>query len=38
VAFAEAHGFFDGEFIEGVERVFEAGEVEGGVFDAWFEL
>jgi hypothetical protein len=36
VAFAEAEGFFDGELVEGVERVFEGGEGEAGVFDAWF--
>jgi hypothetical protein len=36
VAFAEADGFFDGELVEGVEGVFEAGEGEGWGSDAWF--
>jgi hypothetical protein len=36
VPFTEADGFFDGDFVEGVEGVFEAGEGEARVFDARF--
>ncbi len=39
-AFAESNGFFDGEFVEGVEGVFDARGLYAGVgfVDAGFDL
>lgn len=39
-AFAEADGFFQGEFVEGVDAVFDVGGFDGGVgfVDAGFDL
>jgi hypothetical protein len=38
VPLAQAEGFLDGELVEGVEGLLEAGEGEGWGRDAWFEL
>lgn len=39
-SFAETHRFFDGELVEGVERVFDPGGFDGGLgfVDAGFYL